>query len=228
MTTAYTMPVSSSGCLKKQRDKAETNAGRTDDSFRRYCYSKAMTMIFRRAEESDPAAIGAMYEAAAEKVDAWRLTGWVKGVYPVYETALEAYKRGDLFVASDQGEIVASAVINHFQHEAYSLADWKYPAPDEEVMVLHTLMVNPEYTGRGYGSRFVKFYEAYAGMSGCRILRLDTQAVNVPARNMYRKLGYREAGIVACEFCGIHDVRLVLLEKKAENTGMFRCFQAKR
>lgn len=46
------------------------------------------------------------------------------------------------------------------------------------------------------------------------MLRMDTNEQNIIARELYRKLGYLEAGIVPCEFNGIPGVNLVLLEKK--------------
>ena len=83
-------------------------------------------------------------------------------------------------------------------------------------MVLHTLVVAPEAGGKGLGSEFVAFYEQYALKHGCRYLRMDTNEKNLPARRLYGKLGYREVGIVPCEFNGIPDVRLVCLEKTLE------------
>ena len=59
----------------------------------------------------------------------------------------------------------------------------------------------------------MEYYETYALENGCRYLRMDTNARNTRARTMYRKLGYREAGIVPTTFNGIEGVQLVLLEK---------------
>ena len=42
---------------------------------------------------------------------------------------------------------------------------------------------------------------------------MDTNARNVAARGLYKKLGYKGIGIVPTEFNGIPDVQLVLLEK---------------
>lgn len=42
---------------------------------------------------------------------------------------------------------------------------------------------------------------------------MDTQAKNLNARTFYAKLGFREAGMVKCDFCGCGIVDLVLLEK---------------
>ena len=43
---------------------------------------------------------------------------------------------------------------------------------------------------------------------------MDTNERNEKARAMYRKLGYREAGIIPTVFNGIPGVGLVLLEKR--------------
>ena len=53
----------------------------------------------------------------------------------------------------------------------------------------------------------------YALSHGCPELRMDTNARNAVARGLYKKLGYKEIGIVPTEFNGIPDVQLVLLEK---------------
>ena len=58
------------------------------------------------------------------------------------------------------------------------------------------------------------FYEDCARERGCPFLRMDTNAVNAAARSLYRKLGYREACIVPCEFNGIPNVQLVCLDKR--------------
>ena len=55
--------------------------------------------------------------------------------------------------------------------------------------------------------------EDYARLNACTELRMDTNARNLAARNLYAKLGYREIGIVSTVFNGIPGVQLVLLEK---------------
>lgn len=140
--------------------------------------------------------------------------GWVPSVYPVRATAEAALGRNDLFVCELDGRIVASAIINRHQLPEYGRGQWIYPASDDEVMVLHTLTVDPACKGKGIGRSFVAFYEEYARQNGCTVLRLDTNAVNSVARKMYTSLGYREAGIVPCDFNGIPNIELVIFEKE--------------
>lgn len=174
-------------------------------------------MIYRKAAAADIPAIVRLYDDThALREQGQHYTGWVRGVYPSERTARDALARDELFAAEDGGRIVGTAIINQRQVDVYALADWRYEAPPEQVMVLHTLVVDPAAYGKGYGSGFVRFYERYALEHGCGVLRIDTNEINTRARALYRRLGFREAGIFPCVFNGIEDVRLVVLEKRAE------------
>lgn len=140
-------------------------------------------------------------------------TGWVKGIFPSEKSAMAALEDDELYVMEQEGKIVASARINHTQVPAYAKAQWNCTAPDEEIMVMHTLSIAPEESRKGYATAFVKYCEALAAEKGCKSLRMDANEINTPARNLYTKLGYKEAGIVFCNFNGIKDVRLVCMEK---------------
>lgn len=139
-------------------------------------------------------------------------TGWKLGVYPTETTALEALNKGELFVM-EEGTIVAAARLNREQEPAYKECPWELDVPDDQVMVMHTLVVDPDSSGKGYATRFVNFYEEYALRSGCISLRMDTNMKNIAARSLYKKLGFREVDIIPCNFNGIEDVQLVCLEK---------------
>ena len=148
--------------------------------------------MFRQATLSDLEQIAAIYDHIHTEEEAGRATvGWVRGVYPTRQTALDAIQAGDMFVAEENGRLVATAKINQEQVPEYAEAAWTQDAPPEQVMVLHTLVVDPQAKGRGYGSRFVDFYESYALEHGCRYLRMDTNERNASARALYRNLGYQ-------------------------------------
>lgn len=171
--------------------------------------------MIRKARADDIDAVERIYNNihTAEENGKMRI-GWIRGVYPTRATALLALERDDLFVCEEESGIKAAAIINKTQVDVYADAAWLYTAPDEQVCVLHTLVVEPEHSGRGTGKRFVSFCEDYAKKIGCTVLRMDTNAKNAAARALYARLGYREADIVPCVFNGIEGVQLVLLEKK--------------
>lgn len=97
------------------------------------------------------------------------VVGWVRDVYPTRETAKASILREDMFVEEDNSKIVATAIINKEQGPKYPVVEWDFEAEDDdEVMVLHTLVVSPCIKGRGYGRKFIKFYEDYALEEGCK------------------------------------------------------------
>ncbi len=171
--------------------------------------------MIRKGDARDIGAVVKIYDNILEKEAAGKKRiGWVKGVYPTERTAMEALECGELFVCEEKGVIVAAARINQKQVPEYANACWEYDVSDSRIMVLHTLVVDPGEEGKGWGRRFVRFYEEYALQNGCGYLRMDTNEINTAARSLYKKLGYREAGIVPCNFNGIEGVQLVCLEKK--------------
>lgn len=172
-------------------------------------------MDIRKSTAADIDAVDAIYQRIHDGEEQGRTTiGWARAVYPTAATARAALERGELFVLEDGGQITAAAILNQTQVPAYAGADWTYPAEPSQVMVLHTLVVDPLAQGRGYGKAFVAYYERYAREHGCRFLRMDTNAKNTAARRMYAKLGFSEAGVIPCVFNGLEDVHLVCLEKR--------------
>lgn len=171
--------------------------------------------MIRKAAEADIPAVNAIYDALLTREEQGQLsTGWTRGVYPTEQTARDALRAGTLYVMEEGGRIVAAAKIDQAQMAQYAQCAWRHDAPPEQVLVLHTLVVDPTAKGRGHGTAFVRFYEELGRESDRPYLRIDTNARNTPARILYAKLGYTEAGIVAGVFNGIPDVQLVCLEKK--------------
>lgn len=121
-----------------------------------------------KACQADLAAIGRIYEdIIARQEQGGPYVGWQRGVYPTEDTARAALARGDLFVQRREGKVTGAAIINQIQVDVYRQAAWQYPAPDEQVMVLHALVIDPAESGRGLGREFVGYYEAYAAEKGC-------------------------------------------------------------
>lgn len=173
--------------------------------------------MIRKAVEADIDAIEKIYDAIITQEEAreHKLIGWVRGIYPTRQTAMDALQRGTLFVLEHDGEIAAAARIDQTQGAEYAGAEWEYDAADDEIMVMHTLVVDPAKGGKGYGRAFVDHYKKYAAENGCRYLRMDTNVKNSRARSLYASLGFMEAGVVPCtSFNGINGVKLVCLEKK--------------
>ena len=172
--------------------------------------------MIRKATDEDIASIAAIYDLVLKQEENGLASiGWKRGVYPTEDTALQGVLRGDMFVYEDDQthSISAAAIINHIQVPSYADGNWSIEADGDEVLVLHTLVVNPQEASNGIGTAFVDFYEQAAKENSCKTLRMDTQAKNAAARKLYHKHGYAEIGIVPCDFNGIQGIQLVLLEK---------------
>ena len=176
-----------------------------------------MNLTIRKATLKDMDEVAVIYEKIHSAEENGEVCiGWQRGVYPERTTALQALQRGDLFVEEQEGRIVGTAILNQIQVDIYKKAHWQYPASEDQVMVIHTLVIHPEVKSQGLGQAFARFYEEYARQQGCSYLRIDTNEKNTRARRFYQKLQYKEIDILPCTFNGIQGVNLVLLEKKID------------
>lgn len=136
----------------------------------------------RKAVRPDIPQVAAIYDRILTEEEQGRAAvGWIRGVYPTERTAQDALEAGTLFVLERDGAIAAAAKLDQNQVPEYANAPWRYPdVSPEQVMVLHTLVVDPAFAGKGCGTRFVAFYERYALEHGCPHLRMDTNAKTPP------------------------------------------------
>lgn len=141
-------------------------------------------------------------------------TNWQKGLYPTKMDAEKALREGTLFVGQDEtGRIYGSVVLNHIQPKEYANIPWGIPAEDDDVLVIHTLCISPNSSGKGYGKEFVAFAEEYACKRRCKVMRLDTYEGNQPAIGLYSHLGYKLAGKCLFHFQNVIWENLVCMEK---------------
>lgn len=175
-----------------------------------------MDSIIRKATYEDVSAVADIYNKIHALEEAGLVSiGWDPRVYPVRETTIKAMKEDSLFVMTLNDNIVASAIINQEQPSAYSSVRWNFPASDDQVGILHTLVVDPDFGKQGLGKSFVSFFEKYCKQQGYEVVRLDTQVKNTRPFNMYPEIGYRLAGICDTEFQNLPDkVELAMFEKK--------------
>ena len=98
----------------------------------------------RKATAEDIPRITAIYDRLlTEEENGRAVIGWVRGVYPTQRTALDALRAETLFVLEREGSVAAAAKIDQNQVPEYAGAPWRYPdVPPEQVMVLHTLVVD--------------------------------------------------------------------------------------
>lgn len=170
--------------------------------------------MIRKAAQQDIDAVEQGYtELLTYEAEHGSSSNWALGIYPTRSVAEISCGSQTLYVMEQEGEICASMILNQVQSEDYRGILWEYPAKDEEVLVLHTLCIPPSRAGRGYGTDMVRFAIEQAVRMKCRVIRLDTYAGNQPASALYKKLGFRYAGIASVMLQGVIPEEQIFFEK---------------
>ena len=118
-------------------------------------------------------------------------TVFQRGVYPTRKDAERAISTETLYVYEVSGNIAGSIIIDKIQPSKYAEIVWAHPFSSDEVMVIHLLMVRPSMAGKGIASSLVQYAMESAKDRSCKALRLDTGSQNIPARSLYKKLGFQ-------------------------------------
>ena len=153
-------------------------------------------MMIRPARDADLDPIARIYDEILDLEDARPVsyTNWQRGRYPTRDTARQALEEGTLWVLEEEGAVCGCVNLNGEQLPEYANIPWQYAAQDNEVGVIHTLVIHPAWSGKGKARELVAFCEEHCRQQGKRVIRLDTYVNNQPANSMYPRLGYRFAG----------------------------------
>ena len=118
-------------------------------------------------------------------------TVFKKGIYPTRNDAEKAVNIGTLYVYEENNNIAGSIIVDKIPPKEYTEIVWKHNFRNDEVMVIHLLMVRPSMAGKGIATSLVKYAMELAGNNSCKALRLDTGSQNIPAVSLYKKLGFQ-------------------------------------
>ena len=165
--------------------------------------------MIRLAVEGDLPAIVRIYGEILDREENLPIpeTNWQRGKYPTVDHARRALEAGTLWTCEEGGSVYGSFILNGEQLPEYDLIPWKFGADKDQVAVIHTLVVSPQWSGRGKAREMVAFCEEEARRRGKKVMRLDTPETNTPAVLMYPKLGYSLAGATEFFFQGfIHEI----------------------
>lgn len=116
--------------------------------------------------------------------------GWKKGIYPIRENAVEGISEGNLFIAKYLDKIVGSVILSHKPEAAYEKAAWLIDADYDDIIVIHTLVVHPDYIHCGVGKAIMDFAVEYSSGIQAKSIRLDVYEGNIPAIHLYEKCGF--------------------------------------
>ncbi len=125
------------------------------------------------------------------RIDALTWTAEVSPAPPRPEPFLDRTPVGDVLVADDDGAVAGYVIVG--------AAPPAVPAHDH-VRCIGGLAVHPGHTGRGVGRALVDAAVARARDSGGRKVTLRVLGPNARARELYRRCGFVEEGVLCAEF----------------------------
>lgn len=117
--------------------------------------------------------------------------GWIKGIYPIRENAVNGVENNNIFVARHEGKIVGSVILSHEPESAYANAKWGIECDYSEVNVIYTFVVHPQYLTCGVGKALMDFSVEHSKKAKMKSIRLDVYEGNMPAIKLYEKCGFK-------------------------------------
>lgn len=121
--------------------------------------------------------------------------GWIKGVYPTRETAINGMDN-NLFVLRIDEKIAGSIILSHNPEAAYKEITWGIDTDYKNIIVIHTFAIHPNYMNKGIGKILMDFAKSYSKNEKMKAIRLDVSINNLPAISLYEKCGYKYMGTV--------------------------------
>jgi ribosomal protein S18 acetylase RimI-like enzyme len=116
--------------------------------------------------------------------------GWIKGIYPVRQNAIDGIKNGNLYVAKHNGTSIGSIILSHEPEPAYYNVKWGFEYDYSDVFVIHTFAVQPRFMKCGVGKALMDFADKHSVKSKVKSIRLDVFEGNMPAIRLYEKCGF--------------------------------------
>lgn len=114
--------------------------------------------------------------------------------YPNIDTITNDIENGYLYIIEIEKEIIGAINISKVQEKEYATVDWKEAS--NSVLVVHRLVIRPDYQRQGFASILMDFAESYATQNKYSFIRLDAYSVNEHVIKFYNKRGYSKRGEV--------------------------------
>lgn len=142
-----------------------------------------------------------IYDKCRKSMQAAGIFQW-QNEYPAIENIKQDVEDKTLYGYYDNDnenqKCLGAVCISKHQDEEYKEIDWK--GPDENVIVIHRLAVNPDYQSKGIARLLMDFAEDYAKKKNYSAIRLDSYSQNKRALKFYENRGYQKRG--TCFFEG--------------------------
>ncbi|MEZ4938832.1 MAG: GNAT family N-acetyltransferase [Crocinitomicaceae bacterium] len=108
--------------------------------------------------------------------------------YPTRSIIESDIKKSVLFALKNGREIIGAINISEEQEPEYETINWKFDS--SKVLVIHRLVIDPIYQGKGFAKRLMDFAEKFAKDNNYSSIRLDAYSQNKKVIDFYIKRNY--------------------------------------
>lgn len=161
----------------------------------RYSWQFFYKDMLIKANINDKPTVLEIYGEVWDNDDNSRFSNWSRGDYPTENIVDNAISCGSLFLYYENSVLKGSVILDTVQPKDYDKIDWQYNKDGNNILVIHTLCIRPQFARQGSGKKLFSDIENYARSTGYSALRFDTYYKNAPAKKIYNDAGCRTAGI---------------------------------
>ncbi|WP_445749234.1 GNAT family N-acetyltransferase [Polaribacter sp.] len=108
--------------------------------------------------------------------------------YPTRSIIESDLKKDVLFVLKNDKEIIGAVNVSEEQEPEYETINWEFD--NSKVLVIHRLVIDPKYQGKGYAKKLMDFAEKFAQENNYSSIRLDAYIQNKRVIDFYDKRKY--------------------------------------
>lgn len=148
-------------------------------------------MSLRNAHASEACNILEFYQEVIESIRDSEFNPKWNDLYPNLEFIKKCIEKEELYICTENGLIISSAILNNVFDNDYRHIKWLLNAEPDEIMVVHTFATNPQCMGKGYGKKIFEDIKSIALENNRKTIRIDVINGNVGAQNVFEKLGFK-------------------------------------
>ena len=148
--------------------------------------------LIRAAIINDLEVIASLAKIVRSDMVSKGLNQWV-GDYPNIDNFRSDLDKGGLFVLVEADKIVGSCSILKENDIAYKEVVWN----GKNALVIHRILIDPAYQGKGFGKEMVNFAYKKVLNEGYDSLKIDTHPDNIKMQKMLKGLSFEFRGYLA-------------------------------
>ena len=114
--------------------------------------------------------------------------------YPTLSIIQNDIENGYLYILKIERNIIGAINISEIQEKSYSAVNWK--CKNENLLVIHRLVLDSQYRNNGYATKLLDFAEDYALQNKYLSIRLDAYNRNDKHINFYKNRNYTIRGTI--------------------------------